>query len=211
MNDTTGQSRLPCGFFSFCLEQSLALLRFFIYNFTISSMYLGTNQRRDYSLLWKINLINGKNTMIRKKEYMPNSHLEGHPNLSDPIHPFLPTLMPRKDWNRCKYILTTNIYIFAMKNRAQQQARAQSISYIPKWEYLPNWDCVIQTHPLQSTPPHPPWHADKGPIRVIKYPEPKYIFFPPKNAPRRAQKRETVSGHLRNVDYDASHVVDTCL
>ena len=47
---------------------------------------------------------------------------------------------------------------------------------------LPNWDIIIQTHPLQSIPPHPPWGADKGPICVIKYPEPKYIFFPPENA-----------------------------
>ena len=134
--------------------------------------------------------------------------LEGHPNLSDPIHPFLPTLIPRKDWNRCKYILATNRFLFAMENRAQQQARAQSNSYIPKWEYLPNWDCVIQTHPLQSIQPHPPWGADKGPICVIKYPEPKYIFFPPENACQRAQKRKTVSGHLGNA---VSHVVDTCL
>src|SRR5436853_2950943 len=97
-----------------------------------------------------------------------------------------------------------------MENRAQQQARAPSNSYIPKWEYLPNWDCVIQAHPLQSTPPHPPWGADKGPICVIKSPQPKYIFFLPKNAARRAQKRKTVSGHLRNIDYDVSHI-DTCL
>ena len=95
-----------------------------------------------------------------------------------------------------------------MENRAQQQARAQSNSYIPKWEYLPNWDCVIQTHLLQSIPPHLPWGADKGLIYVIKYPEPKYFFFPPENAPQRAQRRETVSGHLRNA---VSHVVDTCL
>ena len=113
-----------------------------------------------------------------------------------------------KHWNKCKYILVTNRLFFAMENRAQQQARAQINSHIPKWEYLPNWDCVIQTHPLQSTPPHPPWGADKGPICIIKYPEPKYIFSPPKNDPQRAQKRETVSGHLRNA---VSHVVDTCL
>ena len=95
-----------------------------------------------------------------------------------------------------------------MENRAQQQARAPSNSSIPKWKYLPNWDCVIQTHPLQSIPPHPPWGADKGPIYVIKYPEPKYIFCPPENAAQHAQKRETVSGHLGNA---VSHVVDTCL
>ena len=95
-----------------------------------------------------------------------------------------------------------------MENRAQQQARAQSNLYIPKWEYLPNWDCVIQMHLLQSTPPHLPWGADKGPICVIKYPEPKYIFSPPKNDPQRAQKRETGSGHLGNA---VSHVVDTYL
>ena len=89
-----------------------------------------------------------------------------------------------------------------MKNRAQQQARAPSNTDIPKWEQLPNREIVIQTHPLQSMPPHPPRHAEKGPICVIKYPEPNYIFFPPKNAPRRAQKRETVSGHLGNADYD---------
>src|SRR5437016_10625028 len=95
-----------------------------------------------------------------------------------------------------------------MENQAQQQARAQNNSYIPKWEYLPNWDSVIQTHPLQSIPPHPPWGADKGPICIIKYPEPKYNFFPPENAPRHAQKRKTVSGHLGNA---VSHIVDTCL
>ena len=134
--------------------------------------------------------------------------LEGHPNPSDPIHPFLPTQIPRKHWNRCKYILATNGFFFAMENRAQKQARAQSNSSIPKWEYLPNWDCVIQMHPLQSIPQHPPWGVDKGPICVIKYPEPKYIFSPPKNEPQRAQKRETVSGHLGNA---VSHVVDTCL
>ena len=83
--------------------------------------------------------------------------------------------------------------------------------HIPKWEYLPNWDVVIQTHPLQSTPLHLPWGADEGPIYVINYPEPKYNFFPPKNAARRTQKRETVSGHLGNSDYEVSHVVDTCL
>jgi len=134
--------------------------------------------------------------------------LEGHPNLSHPIQPFLPPQISRKHCNKYKYILATNRLFFAMENRAQQQAPAQSNSYIPKWEYLPNWDCVIQTHPLQSIPPHPPWGADKGPICVIKYPEPKYIFFPPENAPRCAQKRETVSGHLGNA---VSHVVDTCL
>src|SRR6266568_7960808 len=32
-----------------------------------------------------------------------------------------------------------------------------------------------------------------------------------KNAPQRTQKHETVSGHLRNSDYEVSHVVDTCL
>ena len=83
--------------------------------------------------------------------------------------------------------------------------------YIPKWEYLPNWDIIIQTHPLQSMPPHLPWVADKGPIYAINYPEPKYIFSPPKNAPRRTQKCETVSRHLGNSDYEFSHVVDTCL
>src|SRR6266446_10160429 len=98
-----------------------------------------------------------------------------------------------------------------MKNHAQQQARAPSNTDIPKWEQLPNWEIVIQTHPLQSISLHPPRGTDKGPICVIKSPEPKYIFFPPENAPRRAQKRETVSGHLENVDYDVSHVVDTCL
>ena len=98
-----------------------------------------------------------------------------------------------------------------MKNHAQQQAQAWRNMYIPKWEYLPNWDVLIQTHPLQSTPLHPPWGADKCPICVINYPEPKYIFFPPKNAPRRMQKCETVSGHLGNSDYEVSHVVDTCL
>ena len=98
-----------------------------------------------------------------------------------------------------------------MKNHAQQQAQAWRNMHIPKWKYLPNWDIVIQTHPLQSTRLHPPWGADKGPIGVINYPEPKYIFFPPENAPRRAQKRKTVTGHLGNVDYDVSHVVDTCL
>ena len=105
-------------------------------------------------------------------------------------------------------MLATNTHSFAMKNRAQQQARAPSNTDIPKWEQLPNWEIVIQTHPLQSMPPHPPRGTDKGPICVIKSPEPKYIFSPPKNAPRRAQKRETVSGHLGNA---VSHVVDTCL
>jgi len=137
--------------------------------------------------------------------------LEGHPNPSSPIHPFLPTLIPGKDWNMCKYILATNRPFFSVKNRAQQQAQAQRNTHIPKWDYLPNWDVVIQTHPLQSTPLQLPWSADKGPICVIKCPEPKYIFVPPKNAPRRAQKLKTVSGHLGNVDYDVSHIVDTCL
>jgi len=95
-----------------------------------------------------------------------------------------------------------------MKNRVQQEARAPENKYIPKWKCLPNWDNVIQIHPLQSIPPHPPWGAGKGLICVIKYAEPKYIFFPPKNGPRRAQKRETVSRHFGNA---VSHVVDTCL
>jgi len=60
-------------------------------------------------------------------------------------------------------------------------------------------------------PPHLPWVADKGPIYAINYPEPKYIFFPPENAPRRTQKHKTVSGHFGNSDYEVSHVVDTCL
>src|SRR5436853_5087190 len=95
-----------------------------------------------------------------------------------------------------------------MENRAQQQAQAPSNSYIPKWEYLPNWDCVIQMHPPQSIPPRGPWGVEKGPICVIKYPEPKYIFSPPENAPQHAQKHKTVSGYLGNA---VSHVVDTCL
>ena len=148
---------------------------------------------------------------LEKKNQCQIPILECHPNLSDPIHPFLPSLIPGKNWNSCKYMLATNRLIFFHKNRAQQQARAPSNSYIPKWEYLPNWDIVIQTHLLQSTPPQPLWGADKGPKCVIKSPEPKYIYFAPQNAPRRAQKRETVSGHLGNFDYDVSHVVDTCL
>ena len=128
------------------------------------------------------------------------------------IHcPLLPPLIAGEDWNRCKYMLAPNIYIYSMKNRSQQQAQAQRNTHIPKWEYLPNWDVVIQTHPLQSTPLHLPWGVDEGPIYVINYPEPKYNFFPPKNAPRRTQKRETVSGHIGNSDYEVSHVVDTCL
>ena len=94
-----------------------------------------------------------------------------------------------------------------MENQAQQQARAPRNLYIQKWEYLPNWDCIIQTHLLQSIPPHPPRGADKGSICVIKYPEPKYILFAPENAPQLAQKCKTVSGHPRNA---VSHVVDTC-
>src|SRR5437016_14461142 len=61
---------------------------------------------------------------------------------------------------------------------------------------------------MQSIPPHLPRGVEKGPICIIKSPKPKYIFFPPENAPGRAQKRETVSGHLGNA---VSHVVDTCL
>ena len=105
-------------------------------------------------------------------------------------------------------MLATNRLFSSKKNRAQRQARAPRNSNIQKWEYLPNWDCIIQTHSLQSIPPHLPWGADKGPIYVIKSPEPKYIFFPPENAPRRAQKCKTVSGHLGNA---VSHVVDICL
>ena len=127
---------------------------------------------------------------------------------SIPIHPFLPPLILGKVCNRCKYMLATNTHSFAMKNCAQQQARAPSNTDIPKWEQLPNREIVIQTHPLQSMPPHPPRGADKGPICVIKSPEPKYIIFPPKNGAQRAQRRETVSGHLGKA---VSHVVDTCL
>src|SRR6267378_4470444 len=106
----------------------------------------------------------------------------------------------RRDWFPP---LKINIFIaIAMENCAQQQARAPSKSDIPKWEQLPNWEIVIQTHLLQSMPPHLPRGTDKGPIYVIKSAEPKYIFCPPKNAPRRAQKCETVSGHLGNADYD---------
>ena len=105
-------------------------------------------------------------------------------------------------------MLVPNRYFLTIKNGGQWQPRAPENKYIPKWKYFPNWDIVIQTHPLQSIPPHPPWGADKGPICVIKCPEPKYIFFPPENAPRRAQKRKTVSRHLGNA---VSHVVDICL
>jgi len=69
-------------------------------------------------------------------------------------------------------------------------------------------------HPNSSAAIHPTapaLGADKGPIYVINYSEPKYIFFPPKNAPRRTQKRETVSGHFGSDDYEGSHAVDTCL
>ena len=111
----------------------------------------------------------------------------------------------------CKYVIATNIYIYCYDKRAQQQARAPSNEPIPIWKHLPNRDIDIQTHPVQSIPLHPPCVADKGPIYAINYPEPKYIFFPPKNAPRRTQKCETVSGHLGNSDYEVSHVVDTCL
>ena len=130
---------------------------------------------------------------------------------SSTIHPLLPPWIAGKHWNRCKYMLATNSHFFSMKNHAQQQAQAWRNMHIPKWEYLPNWDIVIQTHLRQSMPLQPPLGADKGPICVIKSPEPKYIFFPPENAPQRAQKRKTVTGHLGNVDYDVSHVVDTCL
>ena len=77
--------------------------------------------------------------------------MEGHPNPSGPIHQFLPTLIPGKDWNRCKYMLATNIYIF-MKNRAQQQAQAQRNMHIPKWEYLPNWESSSKL--IHCNPPH---------------------------------------------------------
>ena len=105
-------------------------------------------------------------------------------------------------------MLATNRLCFSLKNRAQQHAQAWSNMHISKWEYLPNWDVVIQTHPLQSIPLQLPWGAEKCPIFVIKFPEPKYIFFPPENAPRRAQKCETVSGHLGNA---VSRIVDICL
>src|SRR6266567_7787130 len=85
---------------------------------------------------------------------------------------------------------------------------APSNLYVSKWENIPNWEIVIQTHLLQSIPPHPPCGAEKGPIDVIKYPEPKYIFCPPKSTPRRMKKCETVISRPRNA---VSHVVDTCL
>src|SRR6266567_8527042 len=85
---------------------------------------------------------------------------------------------------------------------------APSNLYVSKWENIPNWEIVIQTHLLQSIPPHLPCGMEKGPIYVIKYPEPKYIFFPPKSAPRRMKKRKTVISRPRNA---VSHIVDTCL
>ena len=152
-------------------------------------MYLATNQRREWFPPLRINpfIVFGspaRKRSIRKKKYAwPMPILDGHPNLSHPIHPFLPSHISRKHWNQCKYILASNRFFFTVENQAQQQVRAPSNSYIPKWEYLPNWDNIIQTHPLQSIPPHPPWGADKGPICIIKCPESKYIFFPPENAP----------------------------
>ena len=104
-------------------------------------------------------------------------------------------------------MLVTNRYFLTIKNGGQQQARAPENKYIPKWKYFPNWDIIIQTHPLQSISPHLLWHVDKRPIYVIKYPEPKYIFCLPKNAPRCAQKHETVSKHPSSA---VSHVVYKC-
>src|SRR6266567_1527036 len=85
---------------------------------------------------------------------------------------------------------------------------APSNLYVSKWENIPNWEIVIQMHLVQSIPPHLPCGAEKGPIYVIKYPEPKYIFCPPKSTPRRMKKCETVNRRPRNA---VSHVVDTCL
>jgi len=108
-------------------------------------------------------------------------------------------------------MLPTNRQFFAKKTVPNSEPKPQAIMPIPKWKDIPDWDIVIQTHPLQSIPLHPPWGADKGPIYTINYPESKYIFFLPENGPQRMQKRETVSGHLGITDYDVSHIVDTCL
>ena len=109
--------------------------------------------------------------------------------------------MPRKQWNRYKYILATNRPFFCHEKPCPTASPSPKQSDIPKWEQLPNQKIIIQTHLLQSMPPQLPRGTDKGPICVIKSAEPKYIFFPPKNAPRRAQKCETVSRHLGNADY----------
>jgi hypothetical protein len=49
-----------------------------------------------------------QNEGLEKKKSMPI--LEGHPNPSHRIHPFLPPQISRKHWNKCKYILATNGY-----------------------------------------------------------------------------------------------------
>jgi hypothetical protein len=97
-------------------------------------------------------------------------------------------------------MLSTHRQIFSMKNCAQQQTRAQSNMHIPKWKYLPNWDIIIQTHPLQFIPPHLPWVVDKGPIYAINYPEPQYIYIScPKMPPDICKSTKQWAGILGTV------------
>jgi len=91
--------------------------------------------------------------------------------------------MPGKEWNWYEYMLATEDTYFAMKTVPNSKPEAQSNADILKWEQLPDWEIVIQTHLLRSIPPHLPRGADKGPICVIKYAEPKYNFSHPKMPP----------------------------
>ena len=69
MNDTTGQSRLPCGFLLlFGAELNSAPLFLYVFLYVLRQ-----NQRRDHPILWKINLFNAKKMRIRKKKSMPDS------------------------------------------------------------------------------------------------------------------------------------------
>src|SRR6267143_576056 len=81
--------------------------------------------------------------------------------------------------NVASMALKINIFIaIAMENHAQQQARAPSKSDIPKWEQLPNWVIVIQTHLLQSMPPpprSPPISFFFGLVRNSPYAFIKYV------------------------------------
>ena len=45
--------------------------------------------------------------------------LERHPRVSNAIHPFPPPLRSGNGWDGCKYVLSTSLHIFAVKNHVQ--------------------------------------------------------------------------------------------
>ena len=77
-----------------------------------------------------------------------------------------------------------------IKNQTQRAQQPKSIMSRPNWEYLPNWESDIQTHPMPSILFCPPRGLENSELYVNMLYLLYYTFFSIKNQAQRAQERK---------------------